>query len=86
MHFLLVLLAMLSGLSLADVAIAASPAEVVGRAQIAAAEQAPAASACPVRARVARARLRIDRTWPLAPVQAGFARPCGVTIADRPHE
>ncbi|KUR77823.1 hypothetical protein AQZ50_08565 [Novosphingobium sp. Fuku2-ISO-50] len=86
MRFLLVLLAMLSGLSLADVAIAASPAEVVGRAELAAAELAPAAQACPVRARVARARLRIDRAWPLAPADSGFARPCGVTIADRPHE
>ena len=86
MRFLLVLLAMLSGLSLADVAHAASPAEVVGRAEIAAAELAPAAAECPVRARMARAAVRIDLSRPLAPGQTGFARSCGVTIADQPHE
>jgi hypothetical protein len=86
MRFLLVLLAMLSGLSLADVAIAASPAEVVGRAEHAAAVVAPAASACPVRAAVARMRMRLDLSRPIAPAEAGFARSCGVTIADRPHE
>jgi hypothetical protein len=86
MRFLLVLLAMLSGLSLADVAIAASPAEVVGRAELAVAEAAPAASACPVRAAVARMHMRLDTARPIAPAEAGFARPCGVTIADRPHE
>ena len=86
MRFLLVLLAMLSGLSFADVAVAASPAEVVGRAELAAAEVAPAAEACPVRARIARAAVRIDASRPLAPVEAGFALSCGVTIADQPHE
>jgi hypothetical protein len=86
MRFLLVLLAMLSGLSLADVAVAASPAEVVGRAELAAAAVAPAEVACPVRARVARAAVRIDTARPLAPREAGFATACGVTIADRPHE
>jgi hypothetical protein len=86
MRFLLVLLAMLSGLSLADVAVAASPAEVVGRAQLTAAEVAPAALTCPVRARVARAAVRIDTALPLAPAEAGFTRACGVTIADQPHE
>jgi hypothetical protein len=86
MRFLLVLLALLSGLSLGDVAVAASPAEVVGRAQLAAAETAPAAEACPVRARMARAAVRIDTTRALAPLDAGFARSCGVTIADQPHE
>lgn len=86
MRFLLFLLAMLSGLSLADVAVAASPAEVVGRAELAAAEVAPAVAICPVRERVARAAVRIDATPPLAPADAGFARSCGVTIADRPHE
>jgi hypothetical protein len=86
MRFLLVLLAMLSGLSLADVAVAASPAEVVGRAELAAAAAAPAAATCPVRERVARAAVRIDRTRPLAPAEAGFTISCGVTIADRPHE
>ena len=86
MRFLLVLLAMLSGLSLADVAVAASPAEVVGRAELTAAEAAPAAVACPVRARVAQAAVQIDGARPLAPVDAGFARSCGVTILDQPHE
>ena len=86
MRFLLVLLAMLSGLSLADVAVAASPAEVVGRAELAVAEVAPAAVACPVRARMARAAVRIDAARQMAPVDAGFARSCGVTIADQPHE
>jgi len=86
MRFLLVLLALLSGLSLADVAVAASPAEVVGRAELAAADAAPVAAVCPARARVARAAVRIDTTRPLAPADAGFAIACGVTIADRPHE
>jgi len=86
MRFVLFLLAMLSGLSLADVAVAASPAEVVGRAELAVAQVAPAAATCPVRARVARAAVRIATTRPLAPADAGFARSCGVTIADRPHE
>ena len=86
MRFLLVLLALLSGLSLADVAVAASPAEVVGRAQCAAAELAPATVACPVRARMARAAVRLDLRQPLAPAEAGLARSCGVTIADQPHE
>jgi len=86
MRFLLVLLALVSGLSLADVAHAVSPAEVVGRAELAAAEAAPAAASCPVRARVARAAVRIDATPPLAPVEAGLAGSCGVTIADQPLE
>jgi hypothetical protein len=86
MRFLLVLLALLSGLSLGDVAVAASPAEVVGRAELASAELAPVAIACPVRARMARAAVRLDLRQPLAPADAGFARPCGVTIADQPHE
>jgi len=86
MRFLLVLLAMLSGLSLADVAHAASPAEVVGRADLAVAEMAPASIACPVRARMARAAVRIDLSRPQAPDEAGFARSCGVTTADQPHE
>jgi hypothetical protein len=86
MRFLLVLLALLSGLSLADVAVASSPAEVVGRAQLAAAAAAPATAACPVRARVARAAVRIDMSRPQAPTDTGFALACGVTIADRPHE
>ena len=86
MRFLLVLLAMLSGLSLSDVAVAASPAEVVGQAQIAVGEVAPAAATCPVRARMARAAVRIDLSRPQAPDEAGFARSCGVTTADQPHE
>jgi len=86
MRFLLVLLAMLQGLSLADVAVAASPAEVVGRADLAVADVAPAALACPVRERVARAAVRIDTARPPAPADAGFAVSSGVTIADRPHE
>jgi len=86
MRFLLVLLAMLSGLSLADVAVAASPAEVVGRAELSAAEVAPAAAACPVRARIARAAVRIDASRPLPPAEAGLALSCGVTITDQPHE
>lgn len=86
MRFLLVLLAMLSGLSLADVAVASSPAEIVGRAALAQAESAPVAATCPVRARMARAAVRLDLTRPLPPVDAGLAQPCGVTIADQPHE
>ena len=86
MRFLLFLLAMVSGLSLADVAVAASPAEVVGRAEIAVAEVAPMPVACPVRARMARAAVRIDTTPPLPPREAGLATSCGTTIADRPHE
>ncbi len=86
MRFWLILLAMLSGLSLADVAHAASPAEVIGRTQVAAAEMAPVAATCPVRARMARASVRIDRSAPLAPIEAGLALSCGVTIADQPHE
>lgn len=86
MRFLLVLLAMLSGLSLSDVAVAASPAEVVGQAQIAVGEVAPAAATCPVRARMARAAVQIDTTRPLPPREAGFATSCGTTIADQPHE
>ncbi len=86
MRFLLVLLAMLSGLSLADVAVAASPAELVGRAHCAQAETAPATVICPVRARMARAAVRIDATQPLAPVEAGLATSCGMTRADQPHE
>ena len=86
MRFLLILLAMISGLSLADVAVASSPAHVVGQSEIAAAEIAPAAIACPVRARIARAQMRIDTTRQAAPVEAGFACSCGVTTADRPLE
>jgi hypothetical protein len=86
MRFLLVLLAMLSGLSLADVAVATSPAEVVGRAELAAAEVAPVDAPCPVRARMARVAVQIDTTRPLPPHEAGFAISCGTTIADRPHE
>lgn len=86
MRFLLVLLAMLSGLSLGDVAMASSPAQVVGQAGHVAAQAAPAAQECPVRARVARAAVRLDRTPPLAPHAAIFVRPCGVTIADQPLE
>jgi hypothetical protein len=86
MRFLLILLAMISGLSLADVAVASSPAHVVGQAELASAEVAPAAIACPVRARVARAQLRIDTTRQLPPFEAGFAHSCGVTTADQPLE
>ncbi|WP_428333887.1 hypothetical protein [Novosphingobium sp.] len=86
MRFLLILLAMISGLSLADVAVASSPAHVVGQAEHAAAEVAPAAIACPVRARIAQAQLRLDTTRSISPVEAGFARSCGVTTADQPHE
>ena len=86
MRFLLVLLAMLSGLSLADVAVAASPAEVVGRAQCAVAEVAPVLVVCPVRARMARAAVRIDTSRPQASVEAGLAASCGVTRTDQPHE
>jgi hypothetical protein len=86
MRFWLILLAVLSGLSLADVAVAASPAEVVGPAQLASAEMVPAVAACPVRARMARAAVQLDLTAPLAPDDAGLALSCGVTITDRPHE
>ncbi len=86
MRFLLILLAMISGLSLADVAVAASPAHVVGQAEMAAAEASPTAIACPVQAQIARGKPRRVATHPLAPVEAGFARSCGVTIADQPHE
>jgi hypothetical protein len=86
MRFLLFLVAMLSGLSLADVAVAMAPAEVVGVAVQARAETAPATIACPVRDRIARATVRINMSRPLAPRDAGFARSCGVTIADCPHE
>jgi hypothetical protein len=86
MRFLLFLMAMLSGLSLGEVAVAMAPAEVVGVAVQARAEAAPATTACPVRERIARAAVRIDQSRPLAPSDAGFARSCGVTIADCPHE
>lgn len=86
MRFLLVLLALLSGLSLTEVAVAASPAEVVGRAQLAAAEMAPATVACPVRERVARAAVRVSTARTVAPIEAGLAQPCGVTISDQPDE
>ena len=86
MRFLLILLAMLSGLSLTDVAVAASPAHSVGQTELAAAQVAPVAIACPVRARIARAQLRIDTTRQVSPTEAGFVRPCGVTTADRPLE
>jgi len=86
MRFLLILLAMLSGLSLADVAVAASPAHSVGQTELAVAQVAPVAIACPVRARIARAQLRIDTMRQVPPADAGFARPCGVTTADRPLE
>jgi hypothetical protein len=86
MRFLLVLLALLSGLSLTEVAVAASPAEVVGRAELAATQLAPATVACPVRARIARAAVRRDTRQPLAPADSGIVQSCGVTIADQPHE
>ncbi len=85
MRFLLVLLAIVSGLSFAHVAVAASPCEVVARAQPVAAAVAPAASAGLARARA----ICVPDTRPgpnRAPVEPGFARPCGVTIADQPHE
>jgi len=86
MRFLLVLLALLSGLSLGDVAVAASPAEVVGRAEPGLAELASVTVICPVRARMAQNAVRIDASALLAPADAGLATSCGVTIADQPHE
>jgi len=86
MRFLLVLLALVSGLSLADVAVAATPAELVGRADCVAVAAVPEAIACPARAHLQRAVVRTGRTVPLAPVDAGFATACGVTIADQPDE
>ncbi|EGD58677.1 hypothetical protein Y88_0734 [Novosphingobium nitrogenifigens DSM 19370] len=86
MRFLLVLLAMLSGLSLADVAVAASPAEVVGVARQAAAETAPAAVLCPVRARHAMPPQRVELARPLPLDEEVFATSCGTTVADHPHE
>jgi hypothetical protein len=86
MRFLLVLFAVLSGLSLGDVAHAASPAEVVGRAQVAVAEVAPTVNVCPVRARMARAAVRSEPIVALPLREAGLAISCGIVITDCPHE
>lgn len=87
MRLLLVLLAMLSGLSLPGSAYAVSSAEVV--AASAASTQPTASVACPLRAAVARAAYRLERTAPLVlPALApAVARMCGVIIkVDRARE
>lgn len=86
MRFWLILLAMLSGLSLADVARATSPVDVVGMAECASVVAAPVISECPVRQRIARARLKLDLARAASPVEAGFATSCGNTVLDRPLE
>jgi hypothetical protein len=83
MRFLLVLLAMLSGLSLPGNAVAASRAQVVA-ASVAEA-QAQERAECPVRAAVAKAAFRIERASPAFP-PAPVAR-CGVIVSvDRARE
>lgn len=86
MRFWLILLAVLSGLSLGDVARAAAPADVVGMAECASVVAAPVASQCAVRLRVARARLKLDVTRAVAPVEAGIALAAGHCVFDRPLE
>lgn len=86
MRFWLILLAMLSGLSLGDVARAACPAEVVGVAECASAVSAPKAGQCQVRQRIARARLKPVPARPSAPSDAGLSQPFGITLTDRPLE
>lgn len=86
MRFWLILLAMLSGLSLADMAHAASPTEVVGAAQCACVAASPKASQCATRQHVAPARQRPERARIVPPAKAGVAQPFGITIHDRPLE
>lgn len=87
MRLLLVLLAMLSGLSLPGSAYAVSPAEVVAAST--ANPPAVASTACPVRAAVARAAVRLEPAVPLAlrtPMPV-LARNCGFIVkVDRARE
>lgn len=86
MRFLLILLAVLSGLSLSDVPAVAQPAEVVGLASGVAVSATSQTAVCAVRARMVRHTIRLDRARALAAPAAVFAQPCGITIADRPLE
>lgn len=85
MRFLLVLLAMLSGLSLPGTAVAASPAEVVAASS--ASQQTQVGEACPVQAAVVRAAFRIERSAPVAARPLAIAPRCGVIVSvDRARE
>ena len=87
MRFLLVLLALLSGLSLSDVSVAAARAEIVGAASSAAAATvAPAQKACKgdIKAQKPTARTRLAQAEPLP--QPAHIRACTIRIPDRPRE
>lgn len=87
MRLLLALIAMLSGLSLPGTAYAVSQAEVVVASS--AGPQAQVNVACPVRAAVARAAFRIERTTPLLlrMPRSGLAAVCGFIVkVDRARE
>jgi hypothetical protein len=86
MRFLLVLLALLSGLSLPEVAVASSRAEVVGMASGSAqvAQQEHKACAGDIKAQKPTSYTRLARAAPL--LRPAHVRACSITIPDRPRE
>lgn len=86
MRLLLVLLALISGLSLSDVGHAASRTEVVGAAARTPGPLAQAPAACRGEAKVARPtdRTRLANALPLPPVTR--VRGCAIRLPDRPRE
>ncbi|MCW1384838.1 hypothetical protein OLX02_18635 [Novosphingobium sp. KCTC 2891] len=89
MRLLLVLLAMLTGLSLPDVAVATSRAEVagVGVSASAATQAAARRTVCPVRAKAAPPRkFAALQRKPIWLPTAALVENCGVRITDRARE
>jgi hypothetical protein len=87
MRLLLVLLALLSGLSLSDVSVAAARAEVVGAASGAAtATVAPVQKACKGEIAVQKptGQTKLAQVQPLP--QLTHIRACKIRIPDRPRE
>lgn len=87
MRLLLVLLALLSGLSLSDVSVAASRAQVVGTASgTAIATIAPTQKACKgdVKIQQPTVQTKLARAEPLP--QLTHIRACKIRIPDRPRE
>lgn len=89
MRILLVLLAMLTGLSLPEVAVATSRAEVadVSAAPVASASLAERDQACTIMAGTAlRRRTAIARRTIMWLPLVALGRPCGLVVSDRPLE
>lgn len=87
MRFLLVLLAMLSGLSLSNLAVASSRAEVadMGSTVLASAQSPQRGEACVASGAVARRTAPVERRKRLWLPLPAFVRACSIILTDRPR-